>query len=355
MRVSLSNIGPGCAERILNDVNVWTRVRAEPLITIMTAKICRFSRDHDWFSEMSREIAPDAEKALRFFLFLTKPKFLSSEKRHNIHVTAVVNYADAFCLLTYAKVRKSPLGADTFCVHFSKSKLCETPLQDIPDPRREPIPSICLPTDYLQLTSKTIPPIDPECCINIAPGAWWHYPTETIYFFHLREAMVGICPAGWKSMTFPSMLSAFLDSEQKCNACTSDGSLYHADSFGNTEGQYQELFCPCRVPCEHGRHDKKSLRPEGEVGLSKLIFIGKVETVTILQKPERQGCIQSNINRLIRGNDVERMRVPNNCQAWELLKFNKFASRGLLAGCPKLQRAVDSGIRYNFSSGSETE
>nr|AAK11962.1 host range protein [Psittacid alphaherpesvirus 1] len=335
MRVSVSKIGTSCAERLLNDVNVWARVRNDPLLTILTAKMPLRKEYRRWFDgiEEDKPAAGADTSSLRIYLYLTKPK-RSRGGRRNVHITAVVNGAHAFCLLSRMGAEKSPLGGETFCIRVSKSKLCPTPLEDLPDPRNEPVPSQILPADYTSLTSKAIPPLDPEWCVCLSPGAWWHYPTETVFFFHLKDIMKSICPAGWNSMTFCAILTAFLDPKPRNCDLRRDTRRRHVDQFGNTDGPGAELFCPCKVPCHNEDGPRRTpLRPRGEQNLLKLLFVGHVETVTQLQHACEPGYIPGDVSRVIRGNGADGRRVPPNCQAWDLLKFTQFASRSLLCGC----------------------
>lgn len=399
MRLSVSKVGAETAERLLNDVNVWTRVRNDPLVTILTAKVPLDIDDDeneddevDWLDDaedgdtgdndydeeelnvvVGASSAPppppppprrahrksvtnassatttsspssyERNRTMRLYLYLTKPTdLLIYEKRRNMHLTVVVNYSRVVGLLAHVSASGTPIGDGSFSLTVSKSKLCPTPLADLPDPRNEPVPVATPSKNYKLFTTSTFPPLDSDNCVCLAHGAWWHYPSESVYFFHLKNSMKSICPAGWKNMMFFAILSAFVDPKGGCDACPKRRDN-HADQFDNTDKTSTADICPCAEPCRHGDEQmaKRVLRPRGESNMLKLLFVGHVETMTPVQHRGKRGRIPGDITGVLRGKDSDGQRVPQNCLAWELRRFSKFASRSLLCGCSELRRLVE--------------
>ncbi|AVT50764.1 tegument protein UL16 [Cervid alphaherpesvirus 2] len=277
---------------------------------------------------------------VRVTLYITRPRQLELPPRH-FHVLALFGAA-AGARACVAAVRTRALVPGSTRVRAALRDAVAVPAPaDLPDPGAEALPPAPAErVDPFAHTAFARPPRDAADCFAVAPGVWWSYAERRLYLVQMDEALLALCPAGWRSRSLGGVLGRLLSHPEGCAACAA---RWHVDALNADAEPGPCDACPCAAPCLWRKARRRDVPVAGDSSLFRVLFAGAVARVRLLDA-RRRPRITGAVSELLAGVGERGEAVPVNGAGWQLRVMDPDVARLLACSCRAL-RSVCGGAR----------
>ncbi|AAC59563.1 tegument protein UL16 [Equid alphaherpesvirus 4] len=318
-------------EALTEDIAVLRLIRSDPrvkifmAVSVLTPRLARFAPPQSKLTHTA--------KCAVIMIYLTRPKALALQPKQ-FHVLVTFSKSSVYSLVMRVKTKPFPISPQRFCGVFQDPEPIGLP-SDVPNPATENIPTeINDRLDVSNFATQTQPPKDKYDCCVLAPGVWWYKAQKAIYFLQMDEALLALCPAGWKARGLGIILGRLLNHQEGCSTCRftehSDPLNATADSVATPES------CLCWAPCLWRKSRQRELKVEGDRYLFRVLFMDAVERVR-LTGLRRSPKITADLADLVVGIGSHGQQIPVNSAGWKLVALDANISKLIVCGCYSLR------------------
>ncbi|QBM10885.1 Capsid-binding protein UL16 [Caprine alphaherpesvirus 1] len=272
--------------------------------------------------------------AVRVTVYITRPRSLELPPRH-FHVLALFDGARAHACIASVRTRALVPGSARVRAVFGDAVAVPAPA-DVPDPSAETIPPE--PAEHLDpyaFTAFARPPRDSADCFEVAPGVWWSYADRRLYLLQMDEALLALCPAGWRSRSLGGVLGRLLSHPEGCATCAAG---WHIDALNARTAPSACDACPCAAPCLWKKARRRDVPVAGDSSLFRVLFADAVARVRFLGS-RRHPRIASAPSDILTGIGPGSESVPATGAGWQLRVMDDDVARLLACNCRALRSA----------------
>ncbi|AFV53404.1 tegument protein UL16 [bovine alphaherpesvirus 1] len=289
---------------------------------------------------LARLVSPEDASpgaAVRVTLYITRPRSLELPPRH-FHVLVLFGGAVARACVAGVRTRALVPGSTRVRAVFRDAVAVPAPA-DLPDPSAEVVPPA--PAEHVDpfaFTAFARPPRDAADCFQLAPGVWWSYADRRLYLVQMDEALLALCPAGWRSRSLGGVLGRLLSHPEGCAACTAK---WHIDALNAAPEPGACDVCPCAAPCLWKKARRQDVPVAGDSSLFRVLFTDAVARVRILGS-RRRPRITGALPELLAGVGPRGEAVPVNGAGWQLRVMDDDVTRLLASSCRAMRSVCGS-------------